>query len=49
MQKYGDRLLEHPKTENLMNNWDILGVSYELIGLVGCVIADGIKQKDIYK
>ena len=49
MQKYGDRLLEHPKTENLMNNWDILGVSYELSGLVGCVISDGIKHKDIYK
>ena len=49
MQKYGERLLEHPKTENLMNNWDILGVSYELSGLVGCVIPDGIKHKDIYR
>ena len=46
MQKYGDRLLEHPKTENLMNNWDILGVFYELSGLVGCVIPDGIKHKE---
>ena len=44
-----NRLLEHPKTENLMNNWDILGVSYELSGLVGCVIPDGIKHKDIYR
>ena len=44
-----NRLLEHPKTENLMNNWDILRVSYELSGLVGCVIPDGIKHKDIYR
>ena len=49
MQKYGDRLLEHPKTEDLINNWDILGNSYELSGLVGCVIPDGVKHKDIYK
>ena len=32
-----------------MNSWDILGVSYELSGLVGCVIPDGINHKDIYK
>ena len=44
-----NRLLEHPKTEKLMNNRDILGVSYELSVLVGCVIPDGIKHKDIYR
>ena len=30
MQKYRDRLLQHPKTENLMNNWDILGTSFQV-------------------
>ena len=32
-----------------MNKWDILGASYELSGLVGCVMPDRIKDKDIYK
>ena len=49
MQKCRDRLLEHPKTENLMKNWDILGVSYEVSGIVECVMPDGIKHKVIYK
>ena len=44
-----NRLLEHPKTENLMSNRDILGVSYEFSGLVGCAIPHGIKHKDIYR
>ena len=31
-----------------MNKWDTFGVSYELFDIVGCVISDGIKRKDIY-
>ena len=48
MEKYRDKLLEHAKIEKLMNNWDILGISFEPIDIVGCVIPDGIKHKDIY-
>ena len=48
MQNCGDKLLEHAKIENLMNNWDILGIFCEIINLVECVIQDGIKHKDIY-
>ena len=48
MQIYRDKLPEHVKLANLMNNWDILGTSFELIDLVGCVIPDGINDNDIY-
>ena len=47
MQKYGDKLPEHIKIKTLMNNWDILDTFFELIDLVGRVIPDGIKHKDI--
>ena len=48
MQKYRYKLLEHANNEDLMNNWDILGISYELIDPLGCAISDGIKHKDIH-
>ena len=31
-----------------MNNWDILGTSYELTDLVGCDIPDSNKHKNIH-
>ena len=48
MQKHRDKLPEHAKIEDLMNNWDILDISYEFIDLVGCAISDSIKHKHIY-
>ena len=48
VQKYRCKLPEHAKNEDLMNDWDILGICYELIDSVGCAISDCIKHKDIY-
>lgn len=42
------RNTEHGEIQDLMNNWDTFGVSYELFDIVGCVISVGIKRKDIY-
>ena len=48
MQKHRGKLSEHAKIADLMNNWDILDISYEFIDLVGCGISGSIKHKDIY-
>ena len=48
MQKHRGKLPEHAKIEDLMNNWDILDISYKFIDPVGCAISGSIKHKDIY-
>ena len=48
MNKRKNKLTKHAKIIFLMNNWDIFGVSYWLVDLVGRVVSDGIKEKDIY-
>ena len=48
MKKCRNKLTKHAKINFLMNKWDIFGASYWLVDLVGPVVSDGIKEKDIY-
>ena len=41
-----EKLLTKAKLEDLLDNWDVLGISKEILDLIGCVIPVG--GKDIY-
>ena len=43
-----DKLSEYAKIEDFIYNWDILGISYKFIDLVGRDIPDSIKDKGIH-
>ena len=49
MKKRRNKLTKPAKINFLMNNWDIFGVSYWLVDLVGPVVSDGIKEKDLHR
>ena len=40
LEKYKDKLREQPKINDLIDQWDILGVSDNLLDLAGCLIPD---------
>lgn len=48
IRKNKDKLPSNAKIEHLMDNWDLFGLSSEIMDLVGCVIPDGDKEKDVF-
>ena len=48
IQKYKDKLPTSPKVEHIMDNWDLFGISKEIIDVIGCVIVNGEKERDVY-
>ena len=34
MRKHRNKLPEHAKIDNLLDNWDVLSISYDLINLL---------------
>ena len=40
LEKYKDKLQEHAKVNDLIDQWDILGVADNLLDLAGCFIPD---------
>ena len=47
IQKYKDKLQISVKVEDLMDNWNLLGIYNEIIDVIGCVIRN-IEKKDVY-
>ena len=45
---YKDKLPEKPQVDCVMDNWDFLDISNELLDTAGCIIPDERSQKDVY-
>ena len=45
---WSEKLPITPEAEDLLGKWDILQISTELLNLLGRIIPDGSKEKDVY-